>query len=340
MSSYQITVYHQSDLNIVHTGGGNYTVTVKEGATPDTITVYDTDKGENSHIFNDGAVGGADRSENLNQTFSGKLNGTEHEDASISPDWTIDFAGEEEGSMFSLTVGEGHQFVGYGFTKELEPGESINLCLRDRESIDMRPDIEMDPDAPCFTRGTMILTKSGEIAVENLAVGDLIWTEESGYQKLAWVGMRDVLAIGAMVPVCIKSGTLGTNADLIVSAEHRMVIRDGILDAVFGTKSALVSAKNLINDQTIMRDYSAIRVEYYHLAFEDHKTICANGALTESFFPDEKSFKSAPIGQKEELLALFPELANDIALTQPAHPTLTANEAVLMSQLMVFESSY
>jgi hypothetical protein len=49
---------------------------------------------------------------------------------------------------------------------------------------------------------------------------------------------------------------------------------------------------------------------YVHLMFEEHQIIRADGAWSESFQPGAKTLAGLDSPQRDELLALFPELAD------------------------------
>ena len=44
--------------------------------------------------------------------------------------------------------------------------------------------------AVCYGAGTRLRTIQGEIAIEDLSVGDLLWTIDAGYQPIVWIGKR------------------------------------------------------------------------------------------------------------------------------------------------------
>ncbi len=185
--------------------------------------------------------------------------------------------------------------------------------------------------APCFVRGTMIETKHGEIAVEDLVEGDLIRTADNGFQPLRWVGSTTVSAKGKMAPVLIKKGALGNSRDLMVSPAHRVVLQGWQTELLFGNDEMMAPAGALVNDRTITVQRSD-KVEYFHLMFDKHEIIFSDGAATESFHPGEVSVGTMAKATRDEVLALFPELETNAAAYGPAaRHTLKAHEVALMN---------
>ncbi|MDX5357764.1 MAG: Hint domain-containing protein, partial [Rhodobacterales bacterium] len=163
---------------------------------------------------------------------------------------------------------------------------------------------------PCFVRGTRIKTDRGEIAVEQLAQGDRVLTLDNGYQPIRWIGCARRLAQGRLAPVCIRAGALGNERDLLVSPQHRMLLRGWQASLMFGEAEVLVAAKALINDRTILRQEGG-EVDYFHLLFDQHQIVFAEGAPSESFHPGREGLRGLDAATRAELLELFPELANE-----------------------------
>jgi hypothetical protein len=153
----------------------------------------------------------------------------------------------------------------------------------------------------CFRRGTRILTALGERAVESLTIGDEVMTASGALQRLRWIGQRhyDAAALAEraeMRPVLIRAGALGDHLprrDLWVSPEHALYVQ-----------GALVPAGLLTNGVSILTDESAASVSYYHLEFDAHQLVFAEGAPAESFVDDDSRamFDNAP-----EYALLYPD---------------------------------
>ncbi|WP_170413629.1 Hint domain-containing protein [Ruegeria atlantica] len=181
--------------------------------------------------------------------------------------------------------------------------------------------------ARCFTTGTLIKTEHGLVEVENLRVGDRIPTLDHGLQSLRWIGSQTARASGVFAPVLIKAGAMGNNRDLLVSQQHRMLISDWRVELHTGHAEVLAPAKHLINGRDIVMRPGGL-VTYYHLMFDQHELIWGEGCLSESFHPGIQAWNSFEDATRQEILSLFPELANHgiSAYGPPARPSLQSFE--------------
>ncbi len=186
------------------------------------------------------------------------------------------------------------------------------------------------PFVVCFARGTLIRTDKGEVAVEDLALGDLVLTRDDGLQPIRWRSGQTVDGRTSLAPILIKAGALGNDRDLLVSPQHRMLITDWRAEMLFGESEVLVAAKNLINDTNILRAPAA-SVEYFHFMFDRHQLVRANNAWSESFFPGNFALRAIDSGPRDELLAIFPQLRNPSrGYGQSARKSLKPSEGRLL----------
>lgn len=178
----------------------------------------------------------------------------------------------------------------------------------------------------CFARGTMIETPKGPVAIEDLDVGDEVLTRDNGVQPIRWKGARHVpaemlTANDRMRPIRIRAGALGAGvpaADLLVSPQHRILVRSQVAMRMFGAPEVLIAAKQLcqIEGIDIARDLDS--VEYHHMLFERHEIVVSNGAETESLYTGAEALKSVGQAAAEEIFTLFPELRDPEAVAVPA----------------------
>lgn len=145
------------------------------------------------------------------------------------------------------------------------------------------------PRPPCFLRGTKIRTASGEINVENIAIGDQIVSANGQARTVEWIGKwLGRRAPGRswsnnLLPVRIKRSALAPNVpydDLLVSQGHAIFI-DGLL----------IPARELVNDRTIVIDDAANTdvLEYFHIKLASHDVILATGAPVETLLRRPKT---------------------------------------------------
>lgn len=182
----------------------------------------------------------------------------------------------------------------------------------------------------CFAAGTMMETADGSRRIETLRRGDLVLTKDNGFQPIRWIGSR---RIGAAVlkdnpnlrPIRIKAGALGAGtpaSDLVVSPQHRILVRSKIAQRMFGACEVLVAARQLLEIEGVEVAQDILEVEYFHFMFDRHEVVLANGAETESLYTGPEALKAVGPAARDEILTLFPELRDmdSTALAPPARP--------------------
>ncbi len=114
-----------------------------------------------------------------------------------------------------------------------------------------------------------------------------------------------------LFPVRIAKGALGNGLpqrDLLVSRQHRMLAASPIVQRMFETSEVLVSAILLTDLPDIAVDDQVSNVTYFHIVFEEHQVIFAEGAPTESLLLNTEALKSLPCAVRDELEAILPVL--------------------------------
>jgi hypothetical protein len=178
----------------------------------------------------------------------------------------------------------------------------------------------------CFCGGTLIETNHGLRPVETLRSGALVRRADGSFAELRRVfhtalGVEALSKNPKLRPVRIMAGTLGNNLpqrDLLVSRQHRMLVTSKIAERMFGHKDVLVPAIKLTALPGIFEDVPVRAVDYYHLLFDAHEVIFAEGAPTESLFTGPEALKAVSADARSEILTLFPELAFADATPRPA----------------------
>ena len=86
-----------------------------------------------------------------------------------------------------------------------------------------------------------------------------------------------------------------------------MFVADWRAELIFGEHELLVPALNFVNgrDIVVMADISS--VTYYHLLFDAHEIVTANGVATESFHVGDMALMFLTDTAQQELALIFPD---------------------------------
>jgi len=154
----------------------------------------------------------------------------------------------------------------------------------------------------CFLRGTRLLTPAGEVAIEDLKIADFLVTSTGTARPIRWIGRIVAEQSGDeswaedAVPIRVARDAFGAgnpHRDLYLSRAH-MVHLDGLL----------IPIGDLINGRTIAPvDVDADRLEYFHVEFESHDVVLAEGAPCETLRLTPERLLSFDNG--DEYLALY-----------------------------------
>lgn len=203
---------------------------------------------------------------------------------SLNDDGTLEVTGadEEDSSTFTYSVVDEDGQEGSGYA-------TINTV-------------------PCFLEGTLIDTARGSLPVEALLPGDLVLTRDHGYQPVRWTGTCGLITTAQNAPIEIASGALGDHGTLVVSPQHRVLLRDLRAQLMFDANEVLIPAKHLINSRTVRRRPIGQSITYVHVLFDRHEVLRSNGMWTESYLPGPEAGTSFDADVQNEILTLFPQL--------------------------------
>ena len=147
----------------------------------------------------------------------------------------------------------------------------------------LTPQAGVISEPACFAAGTPILTERGEVAVENLAVGDMVRSWSGGSRPVRWIGCRRVNCARHpkprdVLPIRIRADAFGDGMparDLFLSPDHAVYIPG---------RNVLIPIKYLIDDDAIAR-VEVAAVTYFHVELDEHDVLIAAGLPAESFLP-------------------------------------------------------
>ncbi|MBZ4023184.1 hypothetical protein CKO11_12025 [Rhodobacter sp. TJ_12] len=164
---------------------------------------------------------------------------------------------------------------------------------------------------PCFVAGTRIATPQGPRLIEDIRVGDLVLTRDSGAQPVIWhaaraLGPKALAGRAALRPVEVFAAP-GELRPLRVSAQHAVLVPiDGTAHLVRAGHLAALAPKRA----RVM--HSRKRVSYHHLLLPAHALICAEGHWSESLWPGPMAFAALSPADRLGLLRLRPDLARGL----------------------------
>jgi hypothetical protein len=170
----------------------------------------------------------------------------------------------------------------------------------------------------CFACGTRITTEDGDVAVEDLQVGTRVPTLDHGLQPILWIGRTDHdwgTSPAKQKPVLISKGSLGAGVparDLIVSPQHRLL-------ADTPEAEVLVPAKGLLGHGGIRQMKGRRKETYFHILFERHEVILAEGVPTESLFPGPEALRAIAPAERARLRHVLGAEGEDAGYA-PARP--------------------
>lgn len=193
---------------------------------------------------------------------------------------------------------------------------------------------------PCFTPGTLITTPRGPTPVEALRLGDKVLTLDNGFRPIVWInsvslGRHHLTCDPSLRPIRVHAHAFGENQpnrDMLLSPQHRVLLRGWQTELLFGTHEGLAAVLHLINDHSVLRAVDVEHVTYIHFMFDRHEVVCADGMWAETFLPGPRTVNALDDGPRAELMKLFPELEEDeVPEMTSARPILKKWEAALFA---------
>ncbi|WP_299946753.1 Hint domain-containing protein [uncultured Ruegeria sp.] len=247
----------------------------------------------------------------------------------VSQDWSIQTPPDHGTASINPATGEWTYTVDPTFFDSLDNGEIVtdtftvevnavvNVFGFNINAAPETTDVTITIEGVCFTAGTLIETKDGAQAIENLRVNDEVLTADHGMQPIRWIessrlDAERLRANPAMRPVRLTAGSLGPgipSRDLLVSQQHRILIRGPKVEMLFGVPEVLIAAKHLCSWPGIDIETDDEPIEYLHILLGRHEILTAEGAQAESLFLGEETLYALSSDALRELAEIFPDRA-------------------------------
>jgi hypothetical protein len=180
----------------------------------------------------------------------------------------------------------------------------------------------------CFLSGTRIATPAGEVAIDDLRIGDMVTTASSAPKPIKWIGRNHYVkaASGAwhpeLLPVKVAKFALDDftpHADLYLSPGHALYLH-----------GLLIDVRHLVNGRSIVarQHAEALALDYFHIELEGHDVVLAEGVAAETWAGNDRSgFDNAE--EYERLYGASHGPARDFA----PHASLNGGRQELRSRL-------
>ncbi|MBY5932273.1 Hint domain-containing protein [Tateyamaria omphalii] len=209
-----------------------------------------------------------------------------------------------DGADASATDEDGYYLV---FPDGMPPPNTDLTIGGITDNGELVPHVSLGGTVVCFASGMMIETPDGPRAIEMLGDGDLVLTADAGPQPILWTGCTTVAAIADLAPIVVTAGTLGNDADLVVSPQHAILLTDWRAELLFGQDEVLVRAKDLLCMDGVYRKTGG-RVTYHHILLNQHNVVQAHGIWSETLYPGSVAMGAVGDAARAEIERLFPDL--------------------------------
>ena len=199
------------------------------------------------------------------------------------------------------------------------------------------PDLpELVAACAAFSRGTLIATEDGPVAVEDLLPGDRIITRDNGPVPLRWCGATAInyradaaqAASGSLRLLAHALGDQRPTTDLILHQSARVLVDHAACTLAIGKRAALVPVRALRDSDSVIELRPIGAVEFFNLAFDRHEIIFANGVETEGYHPGPRVCATIGGEVHHHLAHLFPYMSGHLDRFGPlSRPRLSDAEA-------------
>lgn len=138
-----------------------------------------------------------------------------------------------------------------------------------------------------------------------------------------------------LCPIRLRAGSLDNDvpdAGLLVSPDHRVMVKGARARALFNADEVLVTARDLMNDRSIYVDRSMREVHYIHMLLPSHEVMFANGVESESSHPASAGLEHLDDMDRKRLFSQVPEIAEDVnSYGAYARRVVSSSEAAILS---------
>ena len=215
--------------------------------------------------------------------------------------------------------------------------EAASLCpdgeiRRTRHAL---PDHPVFLDAACaLGRGTVLRTRDGPIAIEDLQPGDELLCVDGEMAPVLWIGST-VLSpsseghLTRIMPDAFGPGR--PDADILAGPAARLLQEKPALARITGGPRLLMPAADFQDGMRAIGIAPPTPVRLYHVALARHTAIDVQGVLVESFHPGLRAADALGPNMRALFLSLFSHVQDFADFGAVAWPRVSAETVARLS---------
>ncbi len=189
------------------------------------------------------------------------------------------------------------------------------------ETRHIAPALPLFEDAFCaFSRGSMVATDIGPIAVEDLLPGDQIVTTDGAVEPLIWKGST-TLVPGRPGPqgrnlrlTRIMADSFGMERPMsyvIAGPSARLLHTPHHLRAISGGEPMLTPVQEFQDGMNVIETAPPTAVELFHLCLPRHAVIRVAGLEFETYHPGQNATRVLSHAMRSVFMNLFPHISQE-----------------------------
>ncbi|SLN22394.1 Hint domain-containing protein [Ruegeria meonggei] len=177
------------------------------------------------------------------------------------------------------------------------------------------PALPVFEDAFCaFTRGSLVETESGPMAIEDLLPGDTVLTQDGTSETVVWKGSVTLIpgrvdSRGRTRPLTrIMADTFGMQKPLsgvIAGPSARLVGTPGHLRHIHGDDQVLTPVHEFQDGMSVIETLPPTPIELFHICLKRHSVIRVDGLQFESYHPGINAVRRISHSLRSIYLNLF-----------------------------------
>ncbi|TMV09863.1 hypothetical protein FGK63_01980 [Ruegeria sediminis] len=177
------------------------------------------------------------------------------------------------------------------------------------------PALPIFEDAFCaFTRGSLVETDQGPMAIEDLLPGDMVVTQDGSAQKVLWKGSLTLVpgqpdSRGRTHPLTrIMADTFGMQKPLsgvIAGPSARLLATPGHLRHLADGGQLLAPVQEFLDGLSVIETMPPTPVELFHICLRRHSVIRVDGLQFETYHPGINAIRMLGQSLRSLYLGLF-----------------------------------